>query len=246
MKTHLNNLRNNISNLKDLKKVLADLANNLPNNSNIENVDFLAKLDSYNELCQKIQKKIYDTTLKVDNFIYQYISTSEFIVESTLDENNNFDDNETHDTQDIKEAEMHLADDSTISDNKVLLISELQNKVFLPYTVDELQQQLKENKKYSNLKEIIENEYIIPFDRYKNSIISHFKEAYNLMRKKEHSSITDSLNLALELSFNNLLNPAIITACKNLDELDIYLDYLSSNELDKFNLFEIKYEILPK
>ena len=65
------------------------------------------------------------------------------------------------------------------------------------------------------------------------------------MRNRENASIIDSINLALEVTFNSLLNPAIITACKNLDELDIYLDCLSSNELDKFDIFEIKYEIRP-
>ena len=127
-----------------------------------------------------------------------------------------------------------------------MTISEIKNKVFLPYSVSDLNEKLKENENYRNLQEIIDNEYKIPLDKYKNSIIARFKETYNLMRKKENASITDSLDLALELSFNNLLNPAIITACKNLDELDIYLDCLSSNELDKFNIFKIKYEIYPR
>lgn len=65
------------------------------------------------------------------------------------------------------------------------------------------------------------------------------------MRKKEKASIIESLSLALELYFNTSLNPAIITACKNLDELDTYLDCLSENALDKFSIFNIKYEILP-
>ena len=42
-----------------------------------------------------------------------------------------------------------------------------------------------------------------------------------------------------EVTFNNLLNPAIITACQNLDQLDVYLDCLSSNKLDKFNYFKV-------
>ena len=75
---------------------------------------------------------------------------------------------------------------------------------------------------------------------------SRFKEAYNLMRKKEKASVFDSLSLATEVIFNSSLNPAVITACNNLDQLDVYLDCLSSNELDKFNLFNIKYEILPQ
>ena len=139
-----------------------------------------------------------------------------------------------------------VAHSDTICDNKTLLISEIQNKVLLPYRVSDLQKELKKSNTYKNIEEIIENEYTFTLDKYKNAILSRFREAFNLMRKKENSSILDSLDLALELSFNSLLNPAIISACRNLDELDIYLDYLNSNELDKFDLFEIKYEILPR
>lgn len=146
----------------------------------------------------------------------------------------------------ISELENSLSDEPNITDNNTLLISEVQNKVVLPYTVNDLQQILSANNKYTSLQDVIDNVYTIPIDKYKSSSISRFKEAYNLMRKKEKSSVLDSLNLATELTFNNLLNPAIITACKNLDELDVYLDCLSTNELDKFNLFEIKYEMLPR
>lgn len=132
-----------------------------------------------------------------------------------------------------------------IRDNNTLLISEIQNKVVLPFSVSELEKDLEENTNYTDLQDIINRKYTIPLDKYKNAALARFKEAYNLMRKKENASITSSLDLALELTFNNLLNPAIITACKNLDELDIYLDYLSSNELDKFKIFDIKYEMLP-
>jgi len=125
-----------------------------------------------------------------------------------------------------------------IFDNNTLLISEIQNKVVLPFSVSELEKDLEENTNYTDLQDIIDTKYTIPLDKYKNAALARFKEAYNLMRKKENASITSSLDLALELTFNNLLNPAIITACKNLDELDIYLDYLSSNELDKFKIFD--------
>lgn len=135
---------------------------------------------------------------------------------------------------------------STLEDNNTLIISEIRNTVFLPYSISDLEEQLKTSINYANVQEIIDNEYIIPLDRYKNAALSRFRESYNLMRKKERASITDSLDLALELTFNSLLNPAIITACKNLDELDIYLDCLNSNELDDFKIFNVKYEILPK
>ena len=45
--------------------------------------------------------------------------------------------------------------------------------------------------------------------------------------------------------FNYNLYPAIITACKNLDELDIYLAYLETGEVDKFRIFDIVYQLSP-
>ena len=42
------------------------------------------------------------------------------------------------------------------------------------------------------------------------------------------------------------LNPILIAACRNLDELDIYLDCLYSKELFDFNCFEIKFEVAPQ
>ena len=45
--------------------------------------------------------------------------------------------------------------------------------------------------------------------------------------------------------FQSDLNPAVIAACRDLDELDIYLDCLDDNELDKFSCFKIKYNVKP-
>ena len=131
-------------------------------------------------------------------------------------------------------------------DSDTLLISETQSKVVLPYKIKDIEKILEENKKYKTIQDVIDGEYTFPIDKYKNSSKSRFKEAYNLMRKKEKASVFDSLSLATEVIFNSSLNPAVITACNNLDQLDVYLDCLSSNELNKFNYFKVKYEIMPK
>lgn len=131
-------------------------------------------------------------------------------------------------------------------DSDILLISETQNKVVLPYKIEDIEKILEKNKNYKTIQDVIDGEYTLPIDKYKNSSKSRFKEAYNLMRKKEKASVFDSLSLATEVIFNSSLNPAVITACNNLDQLDVYLDCLSSNELDKFNFFKVKYEIVPK
>ena len=45
--------------------------------------------------------------------------------------------------------------------------------------------------------------------------------------------------------FKYSLNPAIIVACKNVDELKDYLNCLKEQKLDLFKAFKIKYEINP-
>ena len=51
--------------------------------------------------------------------------------------------------------------------------------------------------------------------------------------------------MGLELFGERYLHPAIISACRNIDELDVYLDCLHKNELDEFKIFDIKYELYP-
>ena len=65
------------------------------------------------------------------------------------------------------------------------------------------------------------------------------------MKEREKGSSRQAFDLAMELAFNSKLNPAIITACKTLDVLDIYLSCLEYNELSDFHFFKIKYEMNP-
>ena len=46
--------------------------------------------------------------------------------------------------------------------------------------------------------------------------------------------------------FNSNLNPAVIRAAKDLKELNVYLDCLYENEIEKFDCFKIIYKVLPK
>ncbi len=136
--------------------------------------------------------------------------------------------------------------ESSICDNRTLLISEETQKVYLPYTIEELMQKLNNSDEYQTLEDVIENEYTVPLSTFKMPIVSRFKEAYKFMRTKEHSSVYAALDLALELMFNSNLNPAVIRASKDLKELNVYLDCLYENEIDKFDCFKIVYKVLPK
>ena len=132
-----------------------------------------------------------------------------------------------------------------LHDNNVLLISEKKNRIFLPYTVKEVTDILESSSRYHSTSQVINKVFTVPLDKHKNGIVSRFKETFNFMRKKEKASLMDSLDFALDLAFNFKLNPAIILACKDMEQLDTYLDCLELNELNKFDYFKIEYEISP-
>ena len=134
--------------------------------------------------------------------------------------------------------------ENNLEDNHTLIISEEDGKVYLPYTKDDIKNEVVQNKG-AKISEVIENNYIFPLDKYKNSIRARFREGYNLMYKKEGKSKRSAILLGIELMFETNLHPAIISACKNLEELDIYLDCLEDNELEKFSCFKIIYKSLP-
>ena len=134
--------------------------------------------------------------------------------------------------------------ENSLEDNNTLVISEEDGKVYLPYTKDDIKNEVLQNKG-TKISEVIEDKYILPLDKYKNSMRARFREGYNLMYKKEGKPKRSAIMLGIELMFETNLHPAIISACKNLEELDIYLDCLEDNELEKFSCFKIIYKSLP-
>lgn len=131
-------------------------------------------------------------------------------------------------------------------DNNILYISEKSQNAYLPYYFDEVKKLYLDSKdKYKVMQDVVNDLYIVPLHKFKNSSISRFREAFYLMRKKEKKSISNSLDLGLELMFKHELNPIVIAACRNLNELDIFLDCLEKNELYDFKCFEIKFEVSP-
>ncbi len=132
-------------------------------------------------------------------------------------------------------------------DNNTLLVSEKDQKAYLPYKYSDIERIYNENKnKYSSCEDVINKEYILPLNRFRHSISSRFRETINLVLNKEKQSFFKALDLAFELMLQYKLNPIIIAACKNLEELDIYLDCLEEDELFDFRCFNIKFEVTPK
>lgn len=131
-------------------------------------------------------------------------------------------------------------------DCNVLIISEKEQLAYLPFFYSEIKDIYKNSNNYKTLQDVVDDLCVVPLSKFKNSYVSRFRESFNLVRNKEKGSITKALDLGLELMFKYELNPIVIAACRNLDELDIYLDCLEENELYDFTCFEIKYEIAPQ
>lgn len=208
----------NISSLEKLLDVLNDLI--------IASTDFSKKLDKYSALHSKTINEIVKNTVIIENFI----QTSNNIAKSESSTNSKTTD---------------CIEDPTYFEN-TLVISEIDNKVILPYTIEDLNNELSSNPdKYKNLEDIIETLYTKPFKYYANNSLMRFKEAFKLVRERENGSFYQALDLAFELFSNYNLHPAVITACKNLNELDIYLSCLEYNELDDFHFFKTIFKFRP-
>lgn len=241
---------------------------------NFNQEDFLIslqyKLEDYyttkNYAQQKNMEKepvLNEAILKLGDYSYSYIATPPATNENKkqfvlLDSNNEIKENNNNNEDldkivKLSEVEEEFYGDSNNlkeeldgkKDNRILTISEKDNKVYLPYYITDLESILEENKNYNSIDEIIENKYIYPLDKYKSSILSRFKEAFKLIKEKEKGSFREALGLGFELMNNYKLHPAVIAACRNEDELDIYLDCLEENELDSFQIFDIKFEVPP-
>ncbi len=127
-----------------------------------------------------------------------------------------------------------------------LIVSEKNNQVILPFDLTEVNELCKhKNSGFSSIDDVIQKKYTLPLAMYKNTFIARFKEAFKLMRNKEKSSIMEAFDLGFEVMFNYNLHPAIISACKSLDELDIYLDCLDAGEPQKFKCFKIIFDLPP-
>ena len=135
---------------------------------------------------------------------------------------------------------------STVEDNDTLLISEKEGKVFLPYTVKDLKAYLIEYPdEYKSLSDVVNQEYIISMEEYKNQSISRFKEMYSLMRDVEMKSIIESFKKAFEIMFDTRVNPAIIAACKSEEQINNYIYCLERNDLSNFKDFKIVFDMAP-
>ena len=221
----------------------------------------LSELQEYYNIYNEKISEIYSSQLELNNFfaetskILSYMIPNKEHKENTEPkenkENNEHKENTEQKEQKIAEEPSALANtdsNNSIENNDLiypentLIISEISKTVLLPYKKSELDnlEDVSVNKN-----DLIREKYVVPIEKYKSPALSRFREAFKLMRNIEKKSMIEAIDLGIELSLNSKLHPAIISACRNLDELDIYLDYLDNNQTDKFNCFSIKFEIAP-
>ena len=221
----------------------------------------LSELQEYYNIYNEKISEIYSSQLELNNFfaetskILSYMIPNKEHKENTEPkenkENNEHKENTEQKEQKIAEEPSALANtdsNNSIENNDLiypentLIISEISKTVLLPYKKSELGnfEDVSVNKN-----DLIREKYVVPIEKYKSPALSRFREAFKLMRNIEKKSMIEAIDLGIELSLNSKLHPAIISACRNLNELDIYLDYLDSNQTDKFNCFSIKFEITP-
>ena len=133
---------------------------------------------------------------------------------------------------------------NNIEENDTLIISENLNKVVFPYTVTEILKVMKDNN-FKTVEEAVDAEFTKPLSYFRIQFMSRYRETLKLAIDREGYNLLDAITLATEMMGKRYLHPAIIAACKSLDELDVYLDCLDKGELEDFKVFKVKYELYP-
>lgn len=233
---------NNIENLANtlttiLKETISLYDKSLENNKE----EIKANLVEYNKIKDELSNKMVSFENKNTDILNSAICLSLDIQSKKNKKTKNFTkDNLVENTSKI-DVEIEPRD------NNVLIVSEKDQKAYLPFFYKDIKNIYKNsNNKYETMQDVVDSIYIVPLQRFKNSSIARFRESYYLIKNKEKGSFTKALDLGLELMFRYDLNPIVIAACRNLDELDIYLDCLEENELQDFSCFEIKFEVMPQ
>ena len=132
-------------------------------------------------------------------------------------------------------------------DNKTLIISERLDKIYLPYKKSELLSYIESNpQKYESLEDVVKQEFTLPFQFFKNqSSKLRFSETFKLLKNRENLGFIKSISYSVKVSRKRNLNPVIIASCKSKFELESYIYYLDSNNLNNFRFFDIVYEVNP-
>lgn len=250
-------LEKNSENLKDLKNSLSNLSTKLVSlvlseeNENVSNLvnNIGSGLTKYIELLDEFKLSIIKNNVEINTFT-SYHSTKLLLTTFDMELGDSLDENITLLSPNNMADSLNSAYSNLINtnENNTLIISEKENKVYLPYKRTELKAYMSQYPtQYYSYKNVIEKEFILPINYFMNNpTLARFRETYALYRDREALSSVQALRKSLSLTFKQNLNPAIIAACKTKKQLDNYLLCLDENKLEDFIDFEILYDMNPK
>ena len=243
----LKNLKSTLSTLstKLLALVLSDSTSTTPELVNEIN----NSLNHYIELLDEMKTDFIQNNLSVNTFT-SYHSTRLLLTTFDMDLGENLDEsiNIISPNSTTSQINTSYSDMVGTNENKVLIISEKENKVYLPYKKTELKAYLSQYPtSYYSYKNVIEKEFILPLNYFMNNpSMARFRETYSLYRDREATSVVEALKKALSLAFKSELNPAVIAACKTNKQLNNFIHCLDENKLNDFSDFEIIYDVKPQ
>ncbi len=224
--------------LSDSSSITPELVNEINNN-----------LNHYIELLDEMKTDFIQNNLSINTFT-SYHSTRLLLTTFDMDLGENLDEsiNLISPNSTTSQINTSYSDMVGTNENKVLIISEKENKVYLPYKKTELKAYLSQYPtSYYSYKNVIEKEFILPLNYFMNNpSMARFRETYSLYRDREATSIVEALKKALSLAFKSELNPAVIAACKTKKQLNNFILCLDENKLNDFSDFEIIYDVKPQ
>lgn len=263
---NINVLENNKRTYDEIKKDILDLLIKTEAESNvrddykfsIELAELRANLNNFDNTIKKTKAQIFLNDIKVDNFftksiVKKYLLYCSSGIQNITNVSEEIESLES-DTQKILNTSSDslttsesVLTESTNENNSILIISERDNKVYLPYSKKEVLAYLEQYPEhYKSFDEVVSQEFIFPLDFYiKHPIVARFRESYSLVRDRESKPILEALKFAIDIMFRYELNPAIIAACKSQDQLENYLSCIEHNKENEFTDFEIKFEVSP-
>ena len=232
-----NTTTNVYDNLKEESKEITNVEENISLEDNLTIEEEPSIIETLVE--EEVDEENNEEIVPVSNEV-------EEVVEEVVEENNEEIAPVSDEVEEIVEEviEEEINEETEFSqeqlEEKTLVICKDDDIAILPYSFTDLEEFFSDNpEKYSSIQDIIEQEYTVSLKDYENTSFARYKEAYKLAKDKSNLSLPQSVTYAKKLLLENDVLPIVIASCKNIDELDNYLDCLDSNKLEDFKYFKI-------
>ena len=200
---------------------------------NIEN-----KVSSEEVLEETVTEIIPELETKTEKILTEDIEkeTSTLEVTEEITENNV--------VETLKETEKETVEETqkaiTPLPEKELIIDNNLGIAILPYSISDLDEVfLDDPENYSSIQDIIDKEYTVKLKDFENTSIIRYKEAFKLAKEKSNYTFSQAATFAKKFLVENEISSLIIASCKNVDELEFYIECLNNNNLNNFHYFKI-------